>query len=95
MLSEKTLNALVEQRMNQIQAEQDRLIETWDVFIKAADEYVQKEDNRELSIHERRNIAQCLENAFIEGGLKSRRRLFEATTEDSITFLGIPRLCAA
>jgi hypothetical protein len=95
MLNEKTLNNLVEQRITQMQNEQDRLVETWNVFVNAADEYTKKEENRELNVHERRNIAQCLENAFIEGGLKSRRKLFEATTEDSISFLGIPRLCAA
>ncbi len=42
-----------------------------------------------MSVHEKRNVAQCLENALIESGLKSRSKLFEATTEDNISFLGI------
>jgi len=43
-----------------------------------------------MSMVERRNIAQCLDNALIEGGIRQQQRLFEATTtEDHISFLGI------
>jgi len=88
-MDKQTINELIDQRMKQIQDEQERLVESWNPFINAVDEYLKETENREMSIYERRNVAQCLENALCEGGLKSRQRLFEATTEDNISFLGI------
>jgi hypothetical protein len=84
-----TIDQLVEQRMRQMTEEQDRLIEAWNPFINAVDEYLEETESRHMSVYERRNVAQCLENALCESGLKSRNRLFEATTEDNVSFLGI------
>jgi len=35
------------------------------------------------------NIARCLENALLEGGVKSQSKLFETTDSSAISFLGI------
>lgn len=88
-MDRNTIDQLVEQRMRQMTEEQDRLIEAWNPFINAVDEYLEETESRKMSCYERRNVAQCLENALCESGLKSRNRLFEATTEDNISFLGI------
>jgi hypothetical protein len=88
-MDKETINKLVDQRIQQIQADQDRLVEAWQPFITAVDEYLKETEDREMSIYERRNVAQCLENALCESGLRNRSRLFEATTEDNISFLGI------
>jgi hypothetical protein len=58
--------------------------------LEEAAQFFQTEYGRSMSDMERRNIAQCLDNAILTGGLKNHQRLFEATTtEDYISFLGI------
>lgn len=85
-----TLQEKIENRMKSIFEQQDRLVQIWeDPFIKAVNEYVKAQRGSELTIFEKRNIAQCLENALQDAGAKRSGRLFEATTEDSISFLGI------
>lgn len=85
----KMINELVDQRIRRITEDQNRLVEAWNPFINAVDEYLMETEDRKMSVYEQRNVAQCLENALCESGLKSRSRLFEATTEDNISFLGI------
>lgn len=80
---------IIERRMNDIFTAQDALTKCWAPYLDEVNEHVKEEYGRELNQFERRNIAQCLENAIIESGLKSRSRLFEATTEDNISFLGV------
>lgn len=58
-------------------------------YLKTVNEWVQKTQNRDMSVYEQRNTAQVLYNAIIDTGLKAGTKLFEATTEDSIEFLGI------
>ena len=84
-----TINMLVEQRLTAIDQIQDNLIEGWSPFVGAVNQYTLDTQDRELSLAEQRVIAQCLENALIESGLKGRAQLFEATTEDNIAFLGV------
>lgn len=88
-MDRKTINELVDQRIKMIQDQQDFLVEAWSPYINAIDEYLEETEGRKTTVYERRNVAQCLENALCESGLKSRSRLFEATTEDNISFLGI------
>jgi hypothetical protein len=82
---------LIESQMQWIETQRNRLMQDPEIskYLKAVNEYVQKVQGRELNEHEKRNIAQCLDNARTETVLGSRSRLFEATTEDSISFLGI------
>lgn len=59
-------------------------------LLNETSDLVEKRRGSGLNEVERRNIAQCLDNAITEGGLKQSQRLFEATTtEDHIAFLGI------
>lgn len=82
---------LIESRMKQIEAQRDALMNDPEItrYLDAVSEYIQKTQDREMNVHERRSVAQCLQNAIDESGLRSRNRLFEATTEDNISFLGI------
>lgn len=86
----KTINELIDAKMLRIQEDQDRLANQWSPLINVVNEYLQETEGREMTLYERRNVSQCLENALTETGLKSKRRLlFEATTEDNISFLGV------
>ena len=59
-------------------------------YLDEVEKYIQKTQSREMTLMEKRNVAQCLDNAILEGGIRSGQRLFEnTTTEDSISFLGI------
>lgn len=59
-------------------------------YLAEVDKYLDKTQGRKMTVMERRNIAQCLDNAILEGGCRQGQRLFEATTtEDHISFLGI------
>jgi len=82
---------LVKAEIQSLQAQQDRLMKNPRIsrYLKAVSEWSQKNQDRELTIHEKRNIAQVLHNAIIDTGLKGGTKLFEATTEDAISFLGI------
>lgn len=58
--------------------------------LEELDKHLERSRGSGLSVMERRNVAQCLDNAIMEGGIKQNQRLFEATTtEDHISFLGI------
>jgi len=83
------MHKLIESRLDQIYEQQDRLSEAWSPYINAVNKYLQETQNRSMNDHERRNVAQCLENALVDSGLRSRSKLFEATTEDNISFLGV------
>jgi hypothetical protein len=58
-------------------------------YLNAVNEFTQKQHDREMTMFEKRNVAQCLQNAIIDTGMKGGTKLFEATTEDNISFLGI------
>lgn len=87
------VNALIEKRMQHIEAQREALLQDplIEKYVNACDKYVQEHNNRKMTVHERRNIAQCLWNAIDEGGLRSRGKglLNETTTEDAISFLGV------
>jgi hypothetical protein len=44
---------------------------------------------KSLNSMDEMNIARCLENALLEGGVKSQSKLFETTDSSAISFLGI------
>ncbi len=58
-------------------------------YIQMVNEYIMKTQNRELGDYERGCIAQCLENTRQDAMARQSSKLFEATTEDHISFLGI------
>jgi len=49
------------------------------------------EQGKTLNENDKRNISRCLENALLEGGVRSRSSIFETTDSSSISFLGINR----
>ena len=86
---DKGMKQLVESRMNEMKQAQVRLVEGWGRHIKAINSHMKSKYGREMSDLEAMNVAQCLENALQNSGLRSSAKLFEVTTEDSIEFLGI------
>ena len=88
------LTSLAEGRMQQILGQQDQLVAGWKPFLTEVDSYMQETRGRTLNVYEQRNVAQVLQNALDESGLR-KSKLFEATQEQDINFLGISRLCAA
>jgi len=84
-----TYQEMVAKRMQAIFEHTDQMVAAWSDFIEAVNEGLKEKENRELNEFEKRNIAICMENALIQGGMRNRARLFEETTEDNISFLGI------
>ncbi|MFX0206315.1 MAG: hypothetical protein ACFFDT_10025 [Candidatus Hodarchaeota archaeon] len=88
----QTLQEVVQQEMSKMEAQRNSLMEHPKIrpFLRAAAKWVEKTQNRPITLYEKRNIAQCLYNAIIESGIRQNSvHLKEATTEDSISFLGI------
>jgi len=82
---------LVKAELGALQARQENLMKNPRIsrILESVDKYTEKTRGHKMSTNEKRNVAQCLYNAILDTGLKSGGRLFEATTEDSIQFLGI------
>ena len=75
-----------------MQEERDRLAQHPKIapLLKAVGKWVEKTQSRSLTLDEKRTISRCMYNA-IENDQYNRRKartLNEATTEDSIQFLG-------
>jgi hypothetical protein len=83
------LQQVVEQRLTAVSTRQKELVESWRPYLNAVDTYLSEKENRTMSDYEKQQVAQCLENALIEGGLRHKSRIFETTYKDNITFLGI------
>jgi len=85
--------SLVESRINEIERQRDALLADPLIkkYVDAVDKYVQENKNRPLTLHEQRTVSQCLRNAIDEAAMRSGKggMLFEATTEDNVSFLGI------
>jgi len=84
---------LVEQRVKQIEAERDALLNdpTIKKYLTAVGNYVKENRQREITLHEQRVVAQCLRNAIDDATMRATkgRTLSETTTEDAIEFLGV------
>lgn len=82
---------LVQSQLDVLQRRQEELMRIPRIkkYMGIVNEHVNKQHNRDMTIYEKRNVAQCLYNAIIDTGLKAGTKLFEATTEDNIAFLGI------
>lgn len=84
------LHEVVQGEMKRLDEQRDYLMKHPKIrpFLRSVTKWVESTQNRPITVHEKRNIAQCLHNAILHSGTKSP--LFEAsTTEDSISFLGI------
>ena len=80
---------MAEQRLEQIKQQRNALVENWSPFINAVDGFRSKQSKPNLNLYDKYNMAVCLENAFLEGGLKGQSKLFETTYSDNVEFLGI------
>ncbi len=93
------LRSIVESRFKAEVARQDALVEAWKDYIEAAAEFSLSE-GREMTEQDKRNLAQCLENASeycassLYGG-KTGMFINEATQAQNIEFLGVEMLRAA
>jgi hypothetical protein len=85
------MKKMVEGRRKEIIAEQNNVVKRWGSWLNPVNDYLKKTQGRELGIHEARATAQCLDNALMQTGVapKALGRLFESTTEDNISFLGV------
>jgi hypothetical protein len=83
-----SMQKLIESRMSSMKNERLRLAESWNPYIASVENYMQKQ-GKTLNEMDKMNIARCLENALLEGGVKSQSKLFETTDSSAISFLGI------
>jgi len=85
------LQEMIQNEMRKMDAARDSLMEHPKIkpLLASVEKYMLEEHNRPITLHEKRNVAQCLYNAILECGVKQNSRLFETTTEDNISFLGI------
>ena len=81
--------SLVESRLAEHTSHQDNLVKSWKPYIDAVDSYLKDKEGRNVTQYEKRNVAQCLENALLQGGMRNKSRLFETTDQSNISFLGI------
>jgi len=84
----KGLSGLVESRLEEMRADRNKLTDAWSPYIESVKGYMEKQ-GKELTENDARNIARCLENALLEGGIKSKSSIFETTDSSAIEFLGI------
>lgn len=82
---------LVQSQLKALQERQEELMRIPRIkkYLGVVSKHVQENQGREMTVYEKRNVAQCLYNAVIDTGLKAGTKLFEATTEDNIAFLGV------
>jgi len=82
---------LVQSQLKSLQDQQEALMRIPRIkkYLGVVNEHVKNNQGRDMTIYEKRNVAQCLYNAVIDTGLKAGTRLFETTTEDNVAFLGI------
>ena len=82
------LHQLMESRMSAMQQERKRLVEQWSPYVNSVEKFMAKQ-GKEMTQMDKMNVARCLENALLEGGIKSRSKIFETTDQSAISFLGI------
>lgn len=83
------LNATIKDRMTRMTQQRKMLVEAWKPYIQAVETFKKDKGEAPLKEHQKFNIAQCLENAVFEGGVKTQSKIFETTYSDNITFLGV------
>jgi hypothetical protein len=85
------MNEMVAQHYKKMEAQKEELMKNPLIakYVAVCNESYKGKRGRELTLHEQRNLAMCMNNAITESAVHHRSRLFEATTEDDISFLGI------
>jgi len=83
------LGQVIEKRLKAMKERREQLVEAWAPYINAVEEYKKGHDGSGLTDYDKANVAQCLENALIEGGMRQSSKIFETTYADNITFLGV------
>jgi len=85
----KKFESIVESRYKALEQRKQMLAEAWNPIVGKVDTFYQQKHNRNLTEHEKRNMAMCLENLVNSLGARQRASLFEATTSSDIAFLGV------
>ena len=86
------LNEAVQLEMKRVDEQRDYLMKHPKIrpFIRSVEKWVNKTQNRQVTVQEKRNIAQCLHNAIVQTGARGQSALFEAATSQAdVAFLGI------
>jgi len=83
------MQGVVETRMQRVQEKRDAMLRDWKPYLDTVDRYMQEKQDKALTIMDKRNIAQCLENALMQTGLGNRSSIMETTYADNISFLGV------
>ena len=82
----KGIEGLVESRLAAMASDRNRLTQAWAPHINSVDSYF-KQQGKSITENDKRNIARCLENALLEGGIKSRSSIFETTDSNKLIYI--------
>lgn len=88
-MKKSQISQIVESRYSAMEAGRDNLISDWSVFLGAVDEHYKNERGNPLSMMEKRNLAQCLENAAMSAYAGRGSSLLETTDSGAIEFMKV------
>lgn len=83
------MQSIIENRRNAQIARRNQLMERWTPYIAKVEQWMNDKQNKTMSVWDKQNIAQCLENSLDQSASMQNSRLMEATSSDNINFLGI------
>ena len=83
------LQESMKSRLSSIQNRRNALAQQWAPYINKVGTYLAEKQGRELTTYDKHNMAVCLENAVVQASLMGNSKLFEATEETDVSFLGI------
>ena len=83
------LNESMQQRLSAIQDRRNALVKGWAPYIDKVGSYLAEKQGRDLTMYDKHNMAVCLENAVVQASLANKSKMFEATEEADVSFLGI------
>jgi len=83
------LAKMIETRLEERAQQHRDLVGRWMPYISVVESYLKEKEGKKLSEWDRSNIAQCLENALLDGAMRGRSKVFETSFQDNISFLGI------
>lgn len=88
--TDKQLRAMMEAQIKEQELAKDRLAKKWAPYVEASAALVKKNEGRDMTALERRNVAQVLENCASQSAGRSKRSWLNETTYGSdISFLGV------
>jgi hypothetical protein len=85
------MTEVIQKEMAVMQERRDSLMDHPKIrpFLRSVAKWVEKTQGRPITVYEKRNVAQCLYNCIMDAGVKQNQRMFEATSQSDISFLGI------